>query len=169
MGDNTQGEKIYEVEQPHTEEPQTPVMEPMMMTDEMLNNCAVKTLMGGVGGCVFGFAIGAFISSTSFEQPNPATEHLSTRTKVVDGFKQIGRQSFSTAKNFGLVSLIFSGVECNIEKYRAKTDIYNGILAGCVTGAALGARGGPGAAAVGCAGFSAFSAFMEHFLIHSNH
>lgn len=49
----------------------------------------------------------------------------------------------SWGKNFAMVTAVFSGVECAIEKTRAKKDIYNGVSAGCVTGAALAARAGP--------------------------
>ncbi|MCJ1328944.1 Mitochondrial import inner membrane translocase subunit tim22 [Thelotrema lepadinum] len=47
---------------------------------------------------------------------------------------------------------------------RAKNDIKNGIAAGCVTGGILAAKAGPQAAAVGCAGFAAFSAAIETYL-----
>lgn len=56
---------------------------------------------------------------------------------------------------------MFSGVECLIEKYRAKHDIYNPTAAGCITGAALAAPQGPMASCVGCAGFAAFSVAIE--------
>lgn len=40
----------------------------------------------------------------------------------------------------------------------------NGIMAGCVTGGVLGAKAGPQAAAVGCAGFAAFSAAIDYYM-----
>lgn len=40
----------------------------------------------------------------------------------------------------------------------------NSVSAGCVSGAILAARGGPQAAAFGCAGFAAFSAAIDYFL-----
>ena len=51
-----------------------------------------------------------------------------------------------------------------IEQLRAKNDMKNGIAAGCVTGGVLAAKAGPQAAAVGCAGFAAFSAAIEYYL-----
>lgn len=40
----------------------------------------------------------------------------------------------------------------------------NGTMAGCATGAALAAGQGPQAMCLGCVGFAAFSAAIEHFM-----
>lgn len=111
--------------------------------------------------------------------------NLPVREQLRRGFKDMGARSFSTAKNFGLVGAIFAGTECCIEgvslpsqvyqnascglhitcvKYRAKNDLKNGIAAGCITGGLLGAKAGPQAAAIGCAGFAAFSAAIDSYL-----
>lgn len=74
------------------------------------------------------------------------------------------RSSLSSGRNFGLVGAIFSGTECCIEGFRAKNDLYNGVAAGCLTGGALAAKAGPQAAAVGCAGFAAFSAAIDYYM-----
>ena len=76
----------------------------------------------------------------------------------------MGRASYSSAKNFGMVGAIFSGTECCIEGFRAKNDLYNGVAAGCITGGVLAAKAGPQAAAVGCAGFAAFSAAIDYYM-----
>lgn len=60
-----------------------------------------------------------------------------------------------------IVTAVFSGVECVIEKSRGQHDMYNGALAGCATGAALAVGSGPQAMCFGCAGFAAFSSAME--------
>ncbi|KAG5438778.1 hypothetical protein PCANB_002498 [Pneumocystis canis] len=80
------------------------------------------------------------------------------------GFKDMGKRSWSSAKNFAAIGSIFSGTECCIESYRAKNDIYNGISAGCFTGGALTVKNGPKAALLGCLGFSAFSAAVDYYL-----
>lgn len=41
---------------------------------------------------------------------------------------------------------------------------YNSVAAGCVTGGALGVKAGPQAAAIGCAGFAAFSAAIDYYM-----
>lgn len=76
----------------------------------------------------------------------------------------MGKRSWSSAKNFGTVGAIFSGTECVIEGFRAKNDIYNGVAAGCLTGGALAIGAGPQAAAIGCAGFAAFSAAIDTYM-----
>ena len=73
----------------------------------------------------------------------------------------MGKRSYSSAKNFGMIGGIFTGTECCIEGLRAKNDLWNGISAGCLTGGALAVKAGPQAAAVGCAGFAAFSAAID--------
>lgn len=80
------------------------------------------------------------------------------------GFKDMGKRSLSTAKNFAVVGAIFAGSECCIEGYRAKNDLYNSAGAGCFTGAVLGAKAGPQAALFGCAGFAAFSTAIDAYM-----
>lgn len=110
---------------------------------------------------------------------------LPVRQQLQQGFKEMGRASWSSAKNFGLVGAIFAGTECCIEgvriishiisveqwapglmseQYRGKNDLTNGVAAGCITGGVLAAKAGPQAAAVGCAGFAAFSAAIDYYM-----
>lgn len=63
-----------------------------------------------------------------------------------------------------VVGALFSGTECCIEGLRAKNDLTNGIAAGCITGGILGAKAGPQAALLGCAGFAAFSAAIDAYM-----
>lgn len=89
---------------------------------------------------------------------------LPLKKQLTHGFKDMGARSWSTAKNFGAVGALFSGIECGIEGLRAKNDIGNGVAAGCMTGAILARNGGPQAAAIGCAGFAAFSAAIDTWM-----
>lgn len=89
---------------------------------------------------------------------------LPLRRQLAHGFRDMGSRSYSTAKNFGAVGALFSGIECGIEGLRAKNDLANGVAAGCLTGAILARNAGPQAAAVGCAGFAAFSAAIDTWL-----
>lgn len=95
--------------------------------------------------------------------PTPVTS-VPLRRQLAHGFKDMGTRSYSTAKNFGAVGALFSGIECGIEGLRAKNDLANGVAAGCLTGAILARNAGPQAAAVGCAGFAAFSAAIDTWL-----
>lgn len=95
---------------------------------------------------------------------NKTLSSLPLKQQLKVGFRDMGKRSWSSAKNFGIVGAIFSGTECCIEGFRAKNDLYNGVAAGCLTGGALAAQAGPQAAAVGCAGFAAFSAAIDYYL-----
>ena len=89
---------------------------------------------------------------------------LPLRRQLAIGFKDMGTRSWSTAKNFGMVGLMFSGIECGIEGFRARNDLANGVAAGCLTGGILARNGGPTAVAGGCAAFAAFSAAIDAWM-----
>lgn len=133
-----------------------------------MESCPVKTAISGTMGFALGGAFGLFMSSMSYDTPlTPQGQQLaslSIREQLRRGFKDMGTRSFSSAKNFGMVGAMFAGTECCIEGYRAKNDLKNGIAAGCVTGGILGAKAGPQAAAIGCAGFAAFSAAIDYYM-----
>lgn len=76
----------------------------------------------------------------------------------------MGTRSWSTAKNFGMVGALFSGIECGIEGLRAKNDLKNGTMAGCLTGGILARSAGPQAMAGGCAAFAAFSLAIDAYM-----
>jgi import inner membrane translocase subunit TIM22 len=93
-----------------------------------------------------------------------AITSLPLKEQLRKGFKDMGSRSLSSAKNFGKVGAIFAGTECCIEGYRAKNVLSNGVMAGCITGGVLAAPAGPQAAALGCAGFAAFSAAIDYYM-----
>jgi import inner membrane translocase subunit TIM22 len=93
-----------------------------------------------------------------------ALQSLPLREQLRRGLRDMGSRSYSSARNFGKVGAIFAGTECCIEGYRAKNDLVNGVMAGCITGGALAAPAGPQAAALGCAGFAAFSLAIDSYM-----
>ncbi|KAF2230380.1 putative mitochondrial import inner membrane translocase subunit [Viridothelium virens] len=133
-----------------------------------MESCAGKSVMAGVGGFGLGGMFGMFMASMRYDTPmTPQGQemlNLSTRQQIARGFKDMGKSSWSSAKNFGMIGALFSGTECTIEALRAKNDIYNGVAGGCITGGALAYKAGPQAAALGCAGFAAFSTAIEFYL-----
>ncbi|KAK0651816.1 Tim17/Tim22/Tim23/Pmp24 family-domain-containing protein [Cercophora newfieldiana] len=138
-----------------------------------MESCYAKTAMSGVAGFGLGGLFGIFMASMAYDTPyhtagagTGATpiSSLPWKQQVKVGFKDMGARSYSTAKNFGMVGALFSGIECGIEGLRAKNDMGNGVAAGCLTGAILARNGGPQAAAVGCAGFAAFSAAIDAWM-----
>ncbi|KAK4217083.1 mitochondrial inner membrane translocase subunit Tim17/Tim22/Tim23/peroxisomal protein PMP24 [Rhypophila decipiens] len=138
-----------------------------------MESCFAKTVMSGGAGFALGGVFGIFMASMAYDTPfhtaapgQPATpiSSLPMRQQLKIGFKDMGARSISTAKNFGKVGAMFSGIECGIEGLRAKNDLANGVMAGCLTGGILARGGGPQAAAIGCAGFAAFSAAIDAWM-----
>lgn len=128
---------------------------------DIWNNCAVRSVFSGIAGGGLGIFMGLFLGALD----NPLVqEQMTAKQQFIYTAKQMGSRSLNSAKAFAVMGLIFSGVECFVEKARAKHDTTNTVVAGCVTGGALSARGGPKAACFGCAGFATFSVLIEKFL-----
>eukprot|EP00158_Paraphelidium_tribonemae_P000864 Partr_v1_DN23559_c0_g1_i4_m14327 putative mitochondrial import inner membrane translocase, subunit len=139
------------------------------MINTVTESCPFKGVMStGVGflaGGAFGVVMSSFeISSLSPSYLDDSKPPPSLRVQMREALKDTGRRSFSMAKNFAVVGGVFATTECCIETYRAKHDIYNSASAGCISGAVLAAKGGPGAAAFGCASFAAFSSAIDYFM-----
>lgn len=132
---------------------------------DIWNNCAIRSVASGIMGGGLGLAMGLFLGSLD---THILDDEMTSKQKIVYQAKQMGRRSWSSCKTFAVMGLIFSAAECVVEKARAKHDIANTAVAGCVTGGALSARGGPKAACAGCAGFAAFSVVIEKFLERMN-
>ncbi|XP_047963227.1 mitochondrial import inner membrane translocase subunit TIM22-4 [Salvia hispanica] len=149
-----------EESKPPIETIRLPTMEEIQGQD-IWNNCAVRSVMSGVMGGGLGLAMGLFLGS--FDTPL-LQDQMTGRQQLVYQAKQMGQRSWSNCKSFALMGFVFSLSECIVEKARAKHDITNTVVAGCVTGGTISARGGPKAACVGCAGFAAFSVAIEKVL-----
>ncbi|KAF2153174.1 putative mitochondrial import inner membrane translocase subunit [Myriangium duriaei CBS 260.36] len=133
-----------------------------------MESCVGKSIMSGVMGFGLGGVFGLFMSSmrydTSMTTQSIEISKLPMKEQLRQGFKDMGKASWSSARNFGKVGLLYSGIECGIEGYRGKNEMANPIVAGCATGAILAKGGGPQAMAVGCGGFAAFSAAIEYYM-----
>ncbi|KAI3798423.1 hypothetical protein L1987_33698 [Smallanthus sonchifolius] len=129
---------------------------------DIWNNCAVRSVASGIMGGGLGLAMGLFLGALD----NPIhQEQMTGRQLFVYTAKQMGGRSWASCKAFAVMGLVFSAAECVVEKARAKHDITNTAIAGCVTGCAISAKtGGPKGACFGCAGFAAFSVAIEKFL-----
>lgn len=135
-----------------------------MMIESLLENCAVKSGISAVAGYAFGGAIGLFMSGMDYHQTSEEYQKMSGREQIRYTLKDMKTRFSSSAKNMAVVGAVFAGSECVIEGYRAKTDLYNGVSAGCFTGAVMAAKSGPQAALFGCAGFSAFSLAIDYWM-----
>ncbi|KAJ3408944.1 Mitochondrial import inner membrane translocase subunit tim22 [Chytriomyces hyalinus] len=139
-----------------------------MAITQLTEACPTKSVLALTAGFALGGVFGMFMSSMdmSSQMEFEKYQNMSTREQIRHTLRDMGSRSYATAKNFAIVGAVFAGSECVIESYRAKNDIYNGVTAGCFTGAALAARGGPKAMATGCVGFAAFSAAIDYYMRH---
>lgn len=153
----------------------------MMM--DFMTSCPGKTAISGVTGFALGGVFGLFMASMAYDTPlhTPSPQGANALPNTVQQmadmplkqqikvqFADMGKRAYSSAKNFGYIGMIYSGVECVVESVRAKNDIYNGVAAGCITGGGLAYKSGPQAALVGCAGFAAFSTAIDLYMRHEN-
>ena len=140
-----------------------------MQMMKAMNSCPGKSVIAGVTGFGLGAVFGLFMASMSYDTTMGVTEaakisHLPFKQQMKIQFTDMGKRSWSSAKNFGFIGGVFSGVECCVESMRAKNDLYNGALAGCITGGGLAIKTGPQGALFGCAAFAAFSTAIEMYM-----
>ena len=130
-------------------------------------NCGFKTIISGVLGAGMGGLFGVLFSSNPGDLSHIPVPDAQGKYPAAPKFnwKQHAQQTWKGAKfygkSFGMVGAIFAGSECVVEKARGKTDVWNGVLGGCATGAGLAYKGGASAMVLGCAGFSAFSLVID--------
>eukprot|EP01031_Cornospumella_fuschlensis_P039045 gene39045-47505_t len=144
-----------------------PHNEPLVLPTILAESCAFKIVTGGAMGAVMGVGLGLFMGAMSGDvspiqivngrevPPAPLREQLRS------AYKSTLSKSAGWAKNFGILTALFGGVECVIEKYRGKHDVWNPVISGCAVGGAMAAKGGPAAACIGCAGFAGFSLVID--------
>mmetsp|Transcript_10004 Transcript_10004/g.10490 ORF Transcript_10004/g.10490 Transcript_10004/m.10490 type:complete len:205 (+) Transcript_10004:3-617(+) len=130
-------------------------------------SCGGKIISGIFIGGILGVGMGLFMSAMGGdisqiqvwkgrEIPPPPV-----REQIRAGYKGTLGKMKGWSKNFAILTALFGGVECVIEKYRSKHDVWNPVASGCVVGATLSASGGPTAACLGCVGFAGFSYLMD--------
>jgi import inner membrane translocase subunit TIM22 len=136
------------------------------------SSCGGKAAIGVFGGGVMGLLMGVFLGAMSDAQPPvtvingkdvpepPMKEQLRVTARAT------AQKSMYWCRNFAFITGVFGGSECLVEKYRGKHDVWNSVFSGCITGAAIQAKQGPQAAAMGCGGFAAFSLVIDSFMGH---
>ncbi|KAK9472769.1 mitochondrial inner membrane translocase subunit Tim17/Tim22/Tim23/peroxisomal protein PMP24 [Dipodascopsis tothii] len=152
-----------------TPEQQTVAAE--MFMGSMMQSCAFKAVMSGGAGFALGGVFSLMMGSMAYDVPaslggqtQVPFADLPFKQQMRAQFTDLGKKMWSGAKNFGKIGFIFSGVECGVESVRAQNDIWNGVVAGCLTGGGLAIRQGPQATLLGCAGFAAFSGAVDLYL-----
>lgn len=147
---------------------------------QMMTSCPGKSAISGVAGFGLGGVFGLFMASMSYDTPlhTPTVAGSTQGGKlIVDlpfkdqmrvAWKDMYTRAWSSAKNFGYIGLIYAGVECCVESTRGKSDHWNGLSAGCLTGGGLAYKSGPQAAVIGCASFAAFSGAIDLYMNSEN-
>jgi import inner membrane translocase subunit TIM22 len=160
----------------HTTPPSSKPHPPLTSVPQMqagMESCPVKMAMAGGMGFGLGGLFGLFMASMRYDTPmssaggvagSATAPTVPMREQLRAGFKDMGKSSWASAKNFGYIGGVYSGSECVIEGFRGKNDLANGVAAGCFTGGFLAKNAGPQAMAIGCAGFAAFSAAIDAYM-----
>eukprot|EP01038_Epipyxis_sp_PR26KG_P004918 gene4918-6881_t len=165
------GAKSRNIYLPFYRQPNLPkgLEEPPVLPSIIPESCGSKIITGGVMGAVLGVGLGMFMGAMGDVSPIQIVQgrevpQAPLREQMRGAFKSTLTKSAGWARNFGVLTALFGGVECLIEKYRAKHDVWNPVLSGCVVGATLSAKAGPAAACVGCAGFAGFSFVVDKIM-----
>lgn len=92
--------------------------------------------------------MGVFMGAMSDPSPIEVVKNREVPQKLLReqmraAYKATGAKSYSWAKSFAILTALFGGVECIVEKYRAKHDVWNPVISGCAVGATLSAKSGP--------------------------
>ncbi len=152
--------------------PRTELINPMnfyelmqVRPETLFESCIVRSVFSGVAGLGLGALMGGFFHTM---QPIDAVanENLTFMQQVRLQYKGFGANCVRMGKGFAKVGLVYSGIECAIERERAQKDIPNALYAGCLTGAVLAYQAGPHAMGMGCVGFAVFSAAIEAYMGH---
>jgi mitochondrial import inner membrane translocase subunit TIM22 len=111
-------------------------------------SCASKIVIGGFSGYVMGLGLGVFMGamgdSSSIQIINGReVPQAPLREQMRSAMRATGAKSLGMGKTFGTLTALIGGVECVIEKYRAKHDAWNAVLSGCAVGGSLAAKSGP--------------------------
>lgn len=133
----------------------------------LTDSCAGKAAIGTIGGAGVGLIMGVFLGAMSDMTP-PVTilngkevPQAPLKEQMRTTLRATGEKSLYWARNFAFITGVFGGSDCLVEKYRGTHDVWNEVISGCVTGAAMQAKQGPQAAAIGCGGFAAFSLIID--------
>eukprot|EP00585_Thalassiosira_rotula_P002003 CAMPEP_0196143010 /NCGR_PEP_ID=MMETSP0910-20130528/12566_1 /TAXON_ID=49265 /ORGANISM="Thalassiosira rotula, Strain GSO102" /LENGTH=281 /DNA_ID=CAMNT_0041404395 /DNA_START=13 /DNA_END=858 /DNA_ORIENTATION=+ len=136
----------------------------------MSESCGSKAAIGVFGGGLMGLVMGVFMGALTDMTP-PVTiidgkevPQAPLKEQMRTTMRATADKSMYWCRQFAFITGVFGGSECLVEKYRGKHDVWNAVVSGCVTGAAMQAKQGPQASAIGCGGFAAFSLVIDSFM-----
>ena len=137
----------------------------------LMEACAPKIIVGGLMGSVLGVGMGLFMGMMGDPSPIKIVKGREVpqppaREAIRSAFKSVVGSSKGWAKSFGLMTALFGGIECVIEKERATKDVWNSVFSGCAVGATMAANQGPSGMCFGCVGFACFSLIADQIFGH---
>lgn len=144
----------------------------LVMINQATETCMFKAALSGTAGGVMGLLFGLFFGGYSQAVDKAVEMEGPAALKLRVGMREAAKAMGSYAKSFAMFGVVFSGAECTVEKVRAKHDIWNSIIGGCVTGAVMSSqprqsiphRARASQMAVGCGGMAAFSAAIDYYM-----
>eukprot|EP00965_Chrysotila_dentata_P192913 6175440-Pleurochrysis_carterae.AAC.4 len=119
--------------------PMPPPQEPGAAARE---SCTMQAIISGVVGGAAGMVLGAVLTPFNSSMQQLETENLPMKEQMRRGMKEVGTQSRSWGKNLLVIGAVFSCTECFVEKTRGRSDKWNAIGGGCLTGGILAASNG---------------------------
>jgi hypothetical protein len=154
---------------------QFPGRDPSEKVAEMVfESCAFKAVAAAIAGGGLGVALGLFVGGFSVELDRAVEAQAPWRQQLRAYGRALAAQIRTYSKNFALWGATYTITECSVEKYRARHDLWNSLIAGCMTGAVLAsqprtqmsARTRTQQMTVGCLGVAAFSCAIDYWLEH---
>ena len=124
-------------------------------------SCTMTALMSGVVGGACGLVLGGVLVPFGSALQTEEFNNLPLKQQFRRGMQEVGSSSRSWGKNLAVIGAVFSCTECFIEKARGRSDKWNPVAGGCITGAVLAHGSGPAGMAFGCSTFAAFSYVIE--------
>lgn len=140
-----------------------------MAVADFYQNCVFRSTTAGIAGGVMGVAFGIFMGAmepASLSSPSPLGDQPSKSAwQVFKGMvRSTGQRSSMYARSFGMIGLLYSGIECVIEGHRGRHDVYNSFYTGALTGGLLARGTGPTGMAMGAATFAGFSVVIDQYM-----
>ncbi|KAF6005438.1 mitochondrial import inner membrane translocase, subunit [Cyanidiococcus yangmingshanensis] len=144
------------------------------IAEALLESCAFKAAAAAIAGGGLGVALGLFVGGFSTELDRTVEAQAPWRQQLRAYGRALAAQIRTYSKNFALWGATYTITECSVEKYRARHDLWNSLIAGCMTGAVLASqprtqmslRTRGQQMSVGCLGVAAFSCAIDYWLEH---
>ena len=133
---------------------------PQEVVNIVKEGCVPQVILGTFAGGVMGAALGLFLGALGsdpgmqFHTSGKDLPSAPVWDQMRVSWRATGKRAIGMGQNFAVITAIFQGTECVVEKYRGKHDVMNSMISGCAAGAALSAKSGPLMMTGGCVGFA---------------